>query len=86
MKHYASPDFWELLEGLPKEVQEIAHANYELLRNDPRHPSLHLKKVGPYWSVRVGSHYRALGKDVSDGILWAWIGIHTEYDSILRRS
>ncbi|HXI13724.1 MAG TPA: hypothetical protein VNM92_13935 [Thermoanaerobaculia bacterium] len=56
----------------------MAHDNYELLHN-PRHPSLHLKKAGGYRSVRVGRGYRALGKDVDDGILWGWIGAHAEY-------
>ena len=84
MRHYASPEFWDLLELLPDDVQRLAHANYELLRQDPRHPSLHFKKASGYWSVRVGSPYRALGKDVDDGILWGWIGTHAEYDHLIR--
>lgn len=84
MKHYASAHFWDLLESLPEEVQKLAHANYALLRQDPRHPSLHFKKASGYWSVRIGSHYRALGKEVGDGILWGWIGTHAEYDLLLR--
>ncbi|CDI00961.1 hypothetical protein BN873_10217 [Candidatus Competibacter denitrificans Run_A_D11] len=32
---------------------------------DPLHPSLHFKKVGKLWSVRVGSTHRALA--VEDG-------------------
>lgn len=35
------------------------------------------------WSVRVGAHYRALGIEKPDGILWFWIGSHTEYDTLL---
>jgi hypothetical protein len=83
LKHYASPEFWKQLESLPEEVQKLAHANYQLLRNDARHPSLHLKKVAGYWSVRVGANYRALGKQVPEGILWGWIGTHAEYDRLL---
>lgn len=83
MNHYASPDFWELLHALPQEVQDLARANFELLKNDPRHPSLHFKKVGDYWSVRVGRRYRALATEVEDGFLWGWIGPHTEYDRII---
>jgi len=30
--------------------------NFELLKKNPYHPSLHLKKVGRYWSVRVGKN------------------------------
>ena len=83
MKHDASPDFWSSLDQLPQGVQKVAHQNYELLRNDARHPSLHLKRAAGYWSVRIGSHYRALGKELPDGILWVWIGTHAEYDRLI---
>ena len=53
MKHLASPDFWQLLNALPPEVRELARENYELLKADPYHPSLHFKRVGGYWSVGV---------------------------------
>src|SRR4051812_20680681 len=46
---------------LPESVRNLANKNFELLKADPHHPSLHLKKVGELWSVRVGAHYRALG-------------------------
>jgi hypothetical protein len=58
--HRANPSFWKFYEQLPKEIQKLADENYELLRRDPRHPSLHLKKVGRMWSARVGIHYREL--------------------------
>ena len=84
MKHLASPSFWESYEELPSAVQNVADKNFELLKADPKHPSLHLKKVGKFWSVRVGKKYRALGIDVDEGILWFWIGIHSEYDKIIE--
>ena len=65
-------------------MRTLADKNYRLLRANPRHPSLHLKRIGdPLWAVRVGDHYRALGIDVSEGIQWFWIGTHAEYDRIL---
>jgi hypothetical protein len=54
-----------------------------LLKLDPRHPSLHFKRTGVLWSVRVGEHYRALGKDVPGGVQWFWIGTHDEYDRLI---
>lgn len=87
MKHLALPRFWWHYRQLPKEVQELADKNFDLLRTDPRHPSLHLKKVGrikQLWAVRVGAHYRALGSDKRDGIVWFWIGTHEEYNNLLR--
>ena len=86
MKHLALPRFWQLYRSLPASVQELAAKNYALLRNDPFHPSLHLKKVGrtkQLWSVRVGEHYRALGMEQPEGIVWFWIGTHAEYDKLL---
>jgi hypothetical protein len=65
-------------------VQEVADKNFKLLKTDPKHPSLHLKKMGSYWFVRAGRKYRALGVDVVEGILWFWIGIHSEYDKIIK--
>jgi hypothetical protein len=50
------------------------------LKSDPHHPSLHFKKTGSFWSVRVGIHHRALAIEVEDGVLWFWIGTHAEYD------
>lgn len=83
MKHYASSKFWALYSVLPREARELADKNYELLRSNPRHPSLHFKRIGELWSVRAGLHYRALGIDVDDGIMWIWIGTHAEYDKLI---
>ncbi len=84
MKHFASPSFWNCLEKLPKGIQDLANKNFDLLKKDTFHPSLHLKKVPPYWSVRVGKRHRALAVEVESGLLWFWIGTHAEYDQIVR--
>ena len=84
MKHYASSKFWSLYNELPQEVRSIADKNYELLRVDNQHPSLHFKRIGELWSVRAGLHYRALGLDVDDGIMWIWIGTHADYDKMIK--
>ena len=82
MRHFASPDFWAAYQKLPLPLRELADRNYALLKSNPKHPSLHLKKVGPYWSVRVGLRYRALAVEVDDGLLWFWIGSHADYDAL----
>jgi hypothetical protein len=61
----------------------LADANYELLKADPSHSSLHFKKIGKYRTIRVGLHYRAIAVEVPEGLLWFWIGSHAEYDRIL---
>lgn len=83
MRHYTSSDFWMLYWALPPEIRELADKNYELLKVNPRHPSLRLKRIDELWSVRVGRRYRALGIDVPDGIQWIWIGSHADYDRII---
>jgi hypothetical protein len=84
VNHFTSPSFWAAYEALPKSVQELADQNYAMLKTNPRHPSLQLKKVGRYWAVRVGLHYRALSVEVEDGLLWFWIGSHAEYDRLIK--
>ena len=84
MKHFANPSFWSCYEKLPSSVQELADKNFELLKTNPKHPSLHLKKVAKYWSARVGIKYRALAVEIDEGLIWFWIGTHSEYNKLLR--
>ena len=84
MKHYTSSDFWECYGKLPIEIQALADKNYQLLKENTRHPSLHLKQIEELWSVRVGQRYRALGIDAPDGLQWIWIGNHAEYNQLIK--
>jgi hypothetical protein len=68
---------------LPADVRSLADKNFRLLKSDPKHPSLHFKKIDKLWSVRVGAHYRALGFDRPEGVVWFWIGSHADYDKLL---
>jgi hypothetical protein len=85
LRHLASPEFWASYRALPKDVQELADEKFKLLKSEPRHPSLHLKKAGRFWSCRVGLHHRAVGVDAHEhgGIAWFWIGTHAGYDKLL---
>ncbi len=83
MKHFAGPAFWKAYDALSVEARELADKNFELLKANPRHPSLRLKRAGNYWSARIGSDYRALARDVEGGLLWFWIGPHDEYERII---
>jgi hypothetical protein len=83
LSHRASAKFWRHFAELTPELQQLARANYDLLRENPQHPSLHFKRVGVYWSVRIGLGHRALGIDSPAGILWFWIGTDEEYDRLI---
>ena len=88
MKHLTLRRFWTCYKQLPTEIQRLADRNYLLLKKDPKHPSLHFKKIGGdsgLWSVRVGINYRALGRETSDGIVWFWIGTHSDDDKLLHQ-
>ncbi len=86
MNHTASPDFWDEYNSLPADIQKLADKNYALLQSNPRHPSLHFKKVGAFWSVRVGRNHRALAVDGKSGLIWFWIGEHTVYDRLIKQT
>ncbi|MFT3938393.1 MAG: hypothetical protein QM745_06160 [Rhodopseudomonas sp.] len=84
MRHLASPKFWAAYRALPQPVRALADKNFALLKADPDHPSLQFKRVGQFFSVRVGLRYRALALPVDEGMLWFWIGTHADYDSLLK--
>lgn len=52
----------------------------------PAIPSLHFKKVGRFWSARVGLRYRALAVAAEGDLVWFWIGSHADYDRLTGRS
>jgi len=83
MRHFAGPSFWACYNSLPADIQELADKNFQLLKTNPNHPSLHFKKAGKYCSVRAGKKYRALAVEVEEGLLWFWIGTHSEYDKMI---
>ncbi|WP_328984705.1 ParE family toxin-like protein [Thiorhodovibrio winogradskyi] len=85
MKHFATSDFWARYHQLPAAVRKVADKQFALLREDPTHPSLRLKRVGPFWSARVSRGYRALAKERAEGLVWFWIGPHRRYDQILAQ-
>jgi hypothetical protein len=84
VRHQADHDFWAAYDALPSEIREQADRTFVLLTQNPKHPSLHFKKIDRRWSVRVGIKYRALALENDDGFLCYWIGSHAEYDRIIR--
>lgn len=86
MNSFATRRFWDLFHALPGEVQKLAIKNYHLWRSDPNHPSLHFRRLqgnADRYTIRVGDHYRALGRLSADTMIWVWIGTHTEYDRLV---
>ena len=84
MRHFAAGSFWEAYQRLPEQVRSLADKNYALLKQYPAHPSLQFKKIGRFWSVRVGLRYRALAVEQGDDLVWFWIGSHADYDAKIK--
>jgi len=85
MRSSATNSFRSDFERLPGAVRRLAVKNYRIWRVHPEHPSLHFKKIGAYWSVRVGRSYRALGREKDGCLYWFWIGHHKTYDELIKR-
>ena len=84
MTHFATADFWYHYRQLPDTIRELADKNFALLRDNPPHPSLRFKRIGDFYSARVGLHYRALARAREEGAVWFWIGGHDEYERLLN--
>jgi len=82
--HRATRRFWEYFDSLAEDIQNVARKNYALLKVNPRHPSLQFKKLGKFWSARVGLNHRALAIEDGEGFIWVWIGPHDEYERLIQ--
>ncbi|RMD59149.1 MAG: hypothetical protein D6828_01945 [Nitrospirae bacterium] len=83
--HKTTDEFWEEFSRLSRVVQERARKQFELLKENPKHPSLHFKKVGKFWSVRISDSYRALAIKDGEVYIWVWIGTHDDYERMIKR-
>lgn len=70
--------------GLTEEERKQAKKQFKLWLEDPNHPSLQFKPVGPFWSARVNEEIRALAYQKEAAFYWFWIGHHREYEKLLK--
>jgi hypothetical protein len=85
VKSIATRRFWELFQALPSEVQDLAVKDYHLWRRNANHPSLRFRRLrgsDERFTIRVGDHYRALGRLAGEQMIWVWIGTHSDYDRL----
>ena len=88
MKSHVMADFRKAYRRLPKEVRRQARKTYQLFQENPVHPSLRFKSIHPskpYYSVRAGLGYRAVGIRDGDVMIWFWIGSHADYDRLIAQ-
>ena len=85
MKSHATEKFWKLYRDLPPPIRNTAVKQYRRWLLNPRHPSVHFKKIGTFWAARVTDDYRALGIMEADTVIRFWIGGHGEYERLLKK-
>ena len=64
LRHIKDPKFTPHFDVLPRKIQTAARKSFALLRSNPKHPSLHFKRVKDVvWSARIlqGSGGRGSG-------------------------
>ncbi len=83
MNSSVTRSFRELFSRLPSKVQAVARKNFALGRREPRHPSLHFKRIKGRWSARVGRDHRAVGLMVHGTLYGYWIGPQDEYERLI---
>jgi hypothetical protein len=84
--HRRTRRFRKCLDGLPEPIRELSEKSFQLLKANPSHPSLHFKKIGRFWSARVGLDHRALAVEDDKGFIWVWIGRHDDYERMIRET
>jgi hypothetical protein len=82
--HRTTKRFWKCFENLPAPVQKVSKKNFELLKTNPLHPSLHFKKIGKFWTIRAGFNHRALAVEDGEDFIWVWIGTHNAYERMIK--
>jgi len=79
MSSSTTKSFRSRFHKLPKNIRRLARKNFKLWLRNPRHPSLHFKKVGNFWSA----NHRAVAIREGDLVKWFWIGSHDEYECVI---
>lgn len=80
MEHIFDEDFLEACAKLPPNVRRRVPQKFQLLQQNPRHPSLRFKRVRDLWAIRISKGYRALAREEDGNFIWFWIGRHDEYE------
>ena len=84
MQFFWTEPFKKDYKHLPLEVREKADQTLGRFSANPRHPSLHVKKMEgskDIWEIRVTGNYRITFQFVREGVLLRHMGTH----NILRQ-
>ena len=56
------------------------------MATEPESSPLHFRRLQgseDRFSIRVGDHYRAIGRSAGEKMIWVWIGTHSDYDRLV---
>ena len=87
MKSRITKRFRKAFSKLPDPLKRQTRQAYRLFLENPRHPSLRFKQVHsvlPVYSARVSLVYPVVGVLKDDTVIWFWVGIHAEYEKLLK--
>lgn len=81
MKLYFSKKFLQKIKNLSKNIQKIAKKKLDILRENPKHPSLRVKKIQGYLNIfeaSINMDIRVTWEHYEEGIYLRNIGHHDE--------
>ncbi len=85
LPHRTLPSFWIKFDQLPEDVQRMAEAAYEEWINNPRSGGVRFKHIkGSYYSARINQNWRAVCRIQDGEYRWFWIGLHSDYERLLK--
>jgi hypothetical protein len=56
VRHFASERFWRLYNKFPHHIQQLADKSFDLLKENPRHPSLATEEGDDFIWFWIGNH------------------------------
>ena len=88
MNSQTTEKFRKAFNKLPEKIQNEAREKFKEWKINPFQENLKFKKIHSakeVYSVRIGTGWRSLGIKENNGIVWFWIGSHSEYDNLLSK-
>lgn len=80
MRYKRTPEFREAYDALPDSIKEKAKKAFALFKQDPKHPSLHTKKIKGVEGIyegRIDRKYRFTFHYDDKGVVFRRIGPHS---------
>jgi len=82
-----SDKYIKLFNSLSPKIQDLAVKTYLTWSSKPDTAGLNFERLraNPNWySIRVGSHYKAIFYNADKMWIWHWIGTHEEYNKLIE--